>query len=743
MLKSPDTAAIRINEIEAHLSGRLLSCSEAVWRFLGLPLHKEWPPVMRLHIHLPNEQCVVFDPTADSEDIHHACESSTSTLLQWFELNKQDPAARSLLYTRVPEHYTWSQSNRQWSKRRTKAVQIGRTFSVSHRNTELFSLRRLLDVVAGATRWEDLLAVDGVIYSTFLEACKARGMSRDGDADVVAAFQHVSATNCSLVGMRREFALLLLHSSCQNPVALFEMFAADLCEHGNVTAATCAAALMEIEDVFMENGRSIVELGFQLPDMAHVRAPLACFRQHAFDQQQCLEESERYVSLFTSEQHHAMAAICDSVEGVTTAAPRLFSILSSAGTGKSLFINGVTWRLRAQNRIVLNVAASALAATVLAGGRTAHSCFRIPIPALSTSYCGLKGGERQLLRQSSVIFYDEISMVSTDVADTLDRSLREIMSQPDLPFGGKVVCFSGDFKQLLPVVPGSRNLNTVQECDWWRHCQPIRFTVNWRAAANPVYSAFLNDVGNGTISSVEVPPESRACDVAELVQRVYGTDLLTVPRSRRLILALTLESCRMLNDHCLDQIPGQAAFVNASDVTQGHRDLDAYPDDYIASLQVQGAPPAILQFKIGARYMIVKNYDHTRGVVNGTLCELLSHSRHIVEVRLLTGVQEGRIIVLPRCSFGVSSTNSGLPFDFTRVQFPLIPAYCVTVHKAQGQTLEAAGLFFERDCFAHGQLYTALSRVGGWDKLTVLLPEGDKFLLNMVRQHVLERECIR
>ena len=135
--------------------------------------------------------------------------------------------------------------------------------------------------------------------------------------------------------------------------------------------------------------------------------------------------------------------------------------------------------------------------------------------------------------------------------------------------------------------------------------------------------------------------------------------------------------------------------------------------------------------------MIMKNYDHHRGVVNGTQCELLVCDRHLLQVRLLSGTQSGRIILLPRCSFHVSAENSGLPFAFTRVQFPLIPGYCVTVHKAQGQSLQAAGLFFEQDCFAHGQLYTALSRTGGWQSLFVLMPPNESALVNLVRKHVL------
>jgi hypothetical protein len=56
-----------------------------------------------------------------------------------------------------------------------------------------------------------------------------------------------------------------------------------------------------------------------------------------------------------------------------------------------------------------------------------------------------------------------VSMVSVDIANTLDRSLRDLMRQVDVPFGGKVVVFLGDFKQLLPVVPTKKYVNTVKD----------------------------------------------------------------------------------------------------------------------------------------------------------------------------------------------------------------------------------------------------------------------------------------
>ena len=41
----------------------------------------------------------------------------------------------------------------------------------------------------------------------------------------------------------------------------------------------------------------------------------------------------------------------------------------------------------------------------------------------------------------------------------------------------------------------------------------------------------------------------------------------------------------------------------------------------------------------------------------------------------------------------------------------------MTIHKAQGQTLERVGVFLPSPCFSHGQLYVAASRVGHPDHM--------------------------
>jgi hypothetical protein len=630
VLKSPDSAVIAINEIQAHLSGRMLSAAEAVWRLLNLPLHKEYPSVMRLHIHLPNEQTVIFDPTADETDLFDANAAATSTLLQWFALNQRDASARNYAYVEIPEHFVWHKN--AWSPRK-KGVALGRMFAVSSRNQELFALKRLLQVVRGATGWDDLRSVDGVCYGSFQEACGARGMLAD-DGDIIDAFNDIARVSCSIANNREQFALLLLNRRCQNVPQFFAIMQEHLCDNHEVNPLNCAIALWYIEDVMQSFGRSLcdVDFGMQLPERPTC-VPLSealCFRKHVFDQETCITQRDMCVSQFTDQQQHAYAEVLASVNGQSST--NVYAVLSSAGCGKTMWVTGLTWALRAQGCTVLNVAASALAATLLPGGCTAHSAFRIPIPTTDESYCGVKGAERELIRQCKCICYDEVSMVSKEVAECLNRLLQDIMNC-SLPFGGKVVVFLGDFKQLLPVAPGRKYPATIKNTSWWNNTRVLRFTNNFRAQSNPEFVSFLEEVGNGTLQRIPIPLSSIVREHSRLISSVYGDDISAVSGTRNMIMAFTLKTCNDINAECMTAIRTPELLVSAFDDTKENRQPDLYTAEYLASLPLHGVPPAILSLKISARYMITKNYNPDTGVCNGTLCELLACSRNLAQVR--------------------------------------------------------------------------------------------------------------
>jgi ATP-dependent DNA helicase PIF1 len=135
--------------------------------------------------------------------------------------------------------------------------------------------------------------------------------------------------------------------------------------------------------------------------------------------------------------------------------------------------------------------------------------------------------------------------------------------------------------------------------------------------------------------------------------------------------------------------------------------------------------------------MCIRNLNLKRGIINGTLMEIVAIGTRHIQCRVLTGKATGSIEYLLKNAFTITPEASGLPFTVLRRQYPIIPAYCLTVHKAQGQTIHKCGLIFESDPYTHGQLYVALSRVSSWDSLYVSMHAEQTEIRNVVLQHLL------
>ena len=92
-------------------------------------------------------------------------------------------------------------------------------------------------------------------------------------------------------------------------------------------------------------------------------------------------------------------------------------------------------------------------------------------------------------------------MTRRQVVETLDRSLQDIMGCIK-PFGGKVMVFGGDFRQILPVVPRGTRAQitdaTLLRSYIWENVHKVNLVQNMRAQSDAWYSEFLLRIGNGT-----------------------------------------------------------------------------------------------------------------------------------------------------------------------------------------------------------------------------------------------------
>ncbi|XP_074322868.1 uncharacterized protein LOC141659840 [Apium graveolens] len=112
----------------------------------------------------------------------------------------------------------------------------------------------------------------------------------------------------------------------------------------------------------------------------------------------------------------------------------IFFVYGSGGCGKTFLWQTLCFRLRSESKIVLPVAGSGIAATLLPGGRTAHSRFIIPLKLDQNSIAGIKHGTDivELIKDTSLIIWDEAPMQHRHAIEVVDRSLRDIMGAVDL-----------------------------------------------------------------------------------------------------------------------------------------------------------------------------------------------------------------------------------------------------------------------------------------------------------------------
>ena len=124
------------------------------------------------------------------------------------------------------------------------------------------------------------------------------------------------------------------------------------------------------------------------------------------------------------------------------------------GTGKTFLISLMLAKIRSDEEIALTTASSGIAATLLDGGTTAHSRFKIPIDIQSDSTCNIPAQSHlaELIRETKLMFWDEAPMQHRHTFEAIDRTFKDIRNDPR-SFGDVVFCFCEDFRQILPIVP--------------------------------------------------------------------------------------------------------------------------------------------------------------------------------------------------------------------------------------------------------------------------------------------------
>ena len=197
-----------------------------------------------------------------------------------------------------------------------------------------------------------------------------------------------------------------------------------------------------------------------------------------------------------------------------------------------------------------------------------------------------------------------------------------------------------------------------------------------------------------------LPPES--CTRQDMVVKVFGEGRWDDPDwlLERAILTPLVSHVDELNAEMCASFPREVRVYTSADRAEGdHEDFGGVPEEFLNTLSPSGLPPHQLPLKLGMPVMLICNINRDQGQVNGTRAIIRGLFNTVPDLELL-GEQRGLRVFVPRMNLYPSDTD--LSFKLRRRQFPLRPAFAMTINKTQGQSLEFMGL--PAPVFSHGQL---------------------------------------
>ena len=370
-----------------------------------------------------------------------------------------------------------------------------------------------------------------------------------------------------------------------------------------------------------------------------------------------------------------------------------------AGSGKTFILE--EFKFNNNNRNIVFLAPTGIAALNI-DGMTIHRFFDFKDGIMDLLETKLYSpGKLEVFRRIDCIVIDEISMVSAMLLDATDKVLRQTRNS-DQPFGNVQVVAVGDFHQLSPVI--TDDLKSILDSAYrgyyafcarsWQaaNFKTVELTTNYRQGKDKQYSDILKSIRDSDLK------------LGEAIEYLNSHEAKCKAQNKPLdpsavnLCARNRDAVK-INRQQLDLLPGKK-YSYAADIN-GISYPDTYPSD------------TMLELKVGAKVMFTTNKPPL--FANGTI----GYVAHLDNDRIMVEVK-GKMIEVPQHTWYDKEYEYSEFEGITRVhpktvgmmtQYPLKLAWAVSVHKAQGMTLDAANIILGDGAFAEGQLYVALSRV--------------------------------
>lgn len=369
-------------------------------------------------------------------------------------------------------------------------------------------------------------------------------------------------------------------------------------------------------------------------------------------------------------------------------------LLGSAGVGKSFVIKHIT-KLCKEKNISIGITSSTGCSAILIDGKTIHSYLGIGLASSSPAYLAKnlynKNKKKlQELQNLDILLIDEISMLDAELLTKISKYL-SIVRNDENPFGGVQIIFSGDFYQLPPVhgmfafkseIWDSLNLS----------CHILKKI--YRQEGDQVFQGILERAKYSSITDEDIEILKK-CNGQFFRDDVKPTSLYPINAT---VDKINNEEYNLLEGN---EIEYKTLYSS--------KESKAYCD----SIKI----PASIKLKKGAQVMVTRNIDTDSKLANGTRGVVTYVFQDYVVIKTIYG---DRAIRLFEC---VNNNDKKIKYSI----MPLTLAWALTIHKAQGVTLDCCTIDIGKSLFEYGQAYTALSRVKNLKGLCVTSIEKTAF----------------
>ncbi len=378
-------------------------------------------------------------------------------------------------------------------------------------------------------------------------------------------------------------------------------------------------------------------------------------------------------------------------------------ITGKAGTGKSSLLKHF---IKHTKKSYVVLAPTGIAALNV-NGQTIHSFFRFPTTIIEPNQIKVDDKRANLYKAIDMIIIDEVSMVRSDLMNSIDISLRKNREKSEIAFGGVQMVFIGDLFQLPPILKAEdkKIINSNYGGEYFFNAPVFdkleykfyELSKIFRQSEKQVeFKKMLNNFRIGNVNTKDLI----------LLNSYYRNN--TNARKNSIFLTTRKSITRKINQQKLEKLPGlkndyigilTGDFVKKGKNYQNQKLTDMLPAPYILSL------------KKDAQVMMLKN-DPDRRWVNGSIGKI----NKILDEEILVELNKKEYSIKKESWEKVKYVKNPKTEKIEKkvigefIQYPIRLSYAMTIHKSQGKTFEKIVIDIGEGAFAHGQIYVALSR---------------------------------